>query len=112
MKRFCKVVGLKADKIDAYNALHAAVWPGVEAMITACNMHNFSIFLRQFPDGNHYLVMYFEYVGTDYAADMKQMAADPTTQEWWKLTDPLQEPFPDRAAGDWWADLDEAYHLD
>jgi uroporphyrinogen decarboxylase len=29
------------------------------------------------------LFAYFEYHGTDYAADMAKMAADPKTQEWW-----------------------------
>ena len=44
------------------------------------------------------LFAYFEYVGDDFAADMAKMAADPMTQDWWKFTDPLQEPLPDRRA--------------
>jgi L-rhamnose mutarotase len=38
------------------------------------------------------------------------MADDPETKRWWTLTDPCQEPFPDRPAGDWWVDLKEVCH--
>ncbi len=97
LKRYGKVIGVKAEKLDEYLRLHAAVWPEVNAMISACNMRNFTIFHRTLPDGKHYLFMYFEYVGDDFEADMRRMAADPTTQKWWKLTDPCQEPLPGRA---------------
>lgn len=112
VKRYGKVIGLRADKIEEYKRLHADVWPGVRDMIRACHMRNFSLFLRRLPDGRHYLFMYFEYTGTDYAADMRKMAADPETQRWWRLTDPCQEPLPDRAPGEWWADMEEVCHLD
>ena len=41
------------------------------------------------------------YVGDDYAADMAAMAADPETQRWWEITNPMQEPLPTapRASG-------------
>ena len=110
VKRYGKVIMVKEEKLAEYLRLHAAVWPGVNAMIHECNMHNFSIFHRRFPDGKHYLFMYFEYVGTDMEADTKKMAADPTTQEWWKHTDPCQEPLPDRKPGDWWSDMQEVCH--
>ncbi|MDD4175314.1 MAG: L-rhamnose mutarotase, partial [Kiritimatiellae bacterium] len=42
--------------------------------------HNYSIFLRKLPDGEYYLFSYFEYTGTDFAADCDRMAADPVTQ--------------------------------
>ena len=112
LKRYGKVIGVRAEKLAEYKRLHAAVWPEVIAMISACNMRNFTIFLRKMPDGKHYLFMYFEYVGDNYEADMKMMAADPTTQRWWKLTDPCQEPLPDRAPGEWWSDMEEVFHLD
>ena len=50
----------------------------------------------------------FKYVGTDYEADMKKMAADPTTQKWWSLVHPLQQPLPGETD---WADMKEVYHL-
>lgn len=112
VQRFGKVIGLRAEKLEEYVRLHAAVWPGVSAMIRACHIRNFSIYLRRLPDGKHYLFMYYEYTGTDHAADMAKMAADPETRHWWQLTDPCQEPLPDRAPGDWWADMTEVCHLD
>ena len=110
MKRFCKAIGLKEDKREEYERLHANVWPGVNAMITSCHISNFTIFMRQFPDGKHYLILYFEYTGTDFPSDMSKMAADLETRRWWTLTDPCQEPFSDRPAGDWWVDLKEVCH--
>ena len=60
-------------------------------MIRKCNIRNYSIYYK---DG--FLFSYYEYMGSDHDADMKLMAADPKTQEWWKLTDPCQEPLPTR----------------
>jgi L-rhamnose mutarotase len=44
MRRFGQIIGLKPDQIEAYERLHAAVWPEVLATIAACNIHNYSIF--------------------------------------------------------------------
>jgi len=107
MQRIGQIIGVKPEKFEEYKALHAAAWPGVLDMITQCNIRNYSIFHR---DG--LLFAYFEYVGNDYAADMAKMAADPLTQEWWGVTMPLQEPVATRAAGEWWADMEEVFHLD
>jgi len=112
MKRYGMVIGLKQDRIEEYKRLHAAVWPGVLKMIAECNIRNYSIYLRRLPDGNHCLFSYFEYVGKDFAADMAKMAADPTTQKWWAVCTPCQEPLPDRAEGQWWASMEEVFHCD
>ena len=112
MKRHGSIVGLREEKIEEYNRLHADVWPDVLDRIHRSNIRNYSIFLRKLPDGRHYLFSYFEYVGSDFAADMAAMAADPRTQEWWKITDPCQEPLPDRAEGEWWAAVEEVFHVD
>jgi cytidyltransferase-like protein len=37
------------------------------------------------------------------------MGADPVTRDWWKLTDPMQEPFPDRKDGEWWLQLEPGF---
>ena len=112
MKRYGLIVGLREETIEEYNRLHADVWPDVLDQIHRSNIRNYSIFLRKLPDGKHYLFSYFEYVGSDFAADMAAMAADPRTQEWWKITDPCQEPLPDRAEGEWWAAAEEVFHVD
>jgi L-rhamnose mutarotase len=110
--RYGKVIGVKAEKLEEYRRLHANVWPEVYAMMVRCNMRNFSLYLRQLPDGKHYLFMYFEYVGNDYDGDMKQLAADPTTQRWWTFTEPCQEPLANRNPGEWWSEMEEVCHND
>lgn len=110
MKRYGTVIEVKAEKLDEYKRLHAAVWPGVLALIKACNLQNYSIYLRKLPDGKYYLFSYFEYVGNDFANDMAKMAADPETQRWWAVCMPCQEPLPDRAQGEWWAGMEEVFH--
>ena len=112
MKRYGSVIGVHAEKLDEYRKLHAAVWPEVLAMIKRCHLQNYSIYLRQLDDGQHYLFSYFEYVGTDFAADMAKMAADPTTQRWWSVCMPCQQPLANRAEGEWWANMEEVFHQD
>lgn len=112
MKRYGSIIGVRPEKLEEYKKLHAAVWPGVLQMIKRCNIRNYSIFLRRMPDGNYYLFGYFEYTGSDFAADMAVMAADPTTQKWWELCKPCQSPFDDRDPGEWWAGTEEVFHVD
>lgn len=112
MQRYGSIIGLITEKRDEYKRLHAAVWPDVLAQIRQSNIRNFSIYLKQLPDGNYYLFSYFEYIGADFAADMAAMASDPRTQAWWALCKPCQRPFPDRAEGAWWADMEEVFHCD
>jgi len=107
MKRYGQVIGIRPEHVPEYVAAHAAVWPGVLATISQSNIRNYSIFLR----GDR-LFAYFEYVGDDFEADMARMAADPETQRWWEWMMPLQDPLPDRAEGEWWASMEEVFHLD
>jgi L-rhamnose mutarotase len=112
MKRYGSVIGLRDEKLEAYKTLHAAVWPDVLTMIEACHISNYSIFLRRMPDGRLYLFSYFEDTGADFAADMARMAADPTTQKWWGICSPCQQPLSDRDPGEWWAGMEEVFHAD
>jgi L-rhamnose mutarotase len=107
MQRYGSVIKVKPEKLEEYKQLHAAAWPDVLKMIAACNIRNYSIYLK-----DDFLFSYFEYTGTDFAADMAKMAADPVTQAWWKLTDPCQEPLPTRKEGEWWASMEEVFHTD
>lgn len=109
MKRYGLVLGVKPEAIEEYKRLHAAVWPDVLKQIKASNMANYSIFLRE-PE--NLLFAYYEYHGTDHAADMAKMAEDPKTQEWWAICMPLQDPLDSRAKGEWWASTEEVFHTD
>ena len=107
MKRYGMVIRVKANMVDEYKRLHANAWPEVLAMIRACNIRNYSIYLK-----GDFLFSYFEYHGNDFAGDMATMAEDPVTQRWWALTDPCQMPVDDRKPGEWWAEMDEVFHCD
>ncbi len=101
------VIKAKPEKIDYYKELHAAPWPEINAMIKKCNIRNYSIY---FKDG--YLFSYYEYTGEDFDADMKKMAADPKTQEWWGECIPCLTPLETRKEDELWASMEEVYHLD
>lgn len=109
MKRYGAVIGLNPEGIAEYKRLHADVWPDVLAQIRASNIRNYSIFLRE-PE--NLLFSYYEYVGKDHDADMAAMAADPRTQEWWDVCMPKQAPLETRAEGEWWAPMEEVFHVD
>ena len=107
MTRYGMVLRVKPEAEKEYIRCHAAVWPGVLDMIRQCNIRNYSIYLK---DG--FLFSYFEYHGADFAEDMAKMAADPTTQKWWAIMEPMQDPLPTRKPGEWWANMDEVFHTD
>ena len=107
MKRYGMMIRARPEKLDEYRELHAAVWPDVLDMIAECNIRNFSIYHK-----DRWLFSYFEYVGDDFDADMAKMAADPTTQRWWDICKPCQEPIATRSEGEWWADMEEVFHCE
>jgi L-rhamnose mutarotase len=107
MKRYGMVINVKPENFEQYKRLHAAVWPAVLDMIKQCNIRNYSIYHK---DG--FLFSYFEYEGTDFKADMAKMAADQTTQKWWDLCKPCQTPLETRAPGEWWANMEQVFHMD
>jgi len=111
-RRFGAVIGLKPEKLDEYVRLHANAWPEVLSTIRKCHIRNYSIYLGKLDDGKLYLFSYFEYAGDDFEADMKRMAADPKTQEWWTLTDPCQVPPKHRKPGEHWMAIREVFHTD
>ena len=107
MKRYGLVLGLKPEGVEEYRRLHADVWPDVLSQIERSNLRNYSIFLKE-PE--NLLFAYYEYHGTDHDADMRLMAADPRTQEWWAICMPLQKPLDTRKEGEWWAEMTEIFH--
>lgn len=107
MQRYAQVIRLRPEQEAEYIRYHADVWPTVLNTIADCHIRNYSIFLH-----GGILFAYFEYHGTDYAADMRRMAADPETQRWWKIMDPMQVPLADAPAGSRWTELREVFHFD
>jgi len=107
IQRVASVIRLRPDKEDEYRALHKEVWPAVLSTLRRVGVTNYTIFLR---DG--FLFSYLEYVGDDYEKALTEIAADPSTQEWWTYTDPCQQPIDYARTGEWWAEAEEIFHLD
>jgi len=106
-KRFGQMIRLKPEGAQEYIRHHTAVWPKVLSKIKDCNIQNYSIYFK-----DNYLFAYFEYTGIDFEADMENMAADPETQRWWNVVKPLMEPLSSRNEGEFWANMEEVFHLD
>jgi L-rhamnose mutarotase len=109
MQRMGMMIGLKPDKVAEYKRLHAAVWPEILTLISDCNIRNYTIFLKE-PE--NLLFGTWEYHGTNFEADMAKMAADAKNQEWWSVCMPCQQPLDTRKEGEWWAMMEEVFHLD
>ena len=107
MKRFGQTIRLKPGKAQEYIKYHADVWPGVLEMIKKCNISNYSIYFR-----DDRLFAYFEYTGDDFEGDMQRMADDPETRRWLAVMKPMQDPYENREPGEYWANMQEVFHLD
>jgi L-rhamnose mutarotase len=109
MRRMGSVIGLRPEKTAEYKRLHADVWPDVLAMISACNIRNYTIFLKE-PE--NLLFAYWEHHGSSFEGDSAKMAADPRTQAWWAVCGPCQQPLGTHKAGEWWAAMEPVFHHD
>lgn len=109
MKRMGHVIGLKQEHLAEYKRLHSEVWPEVLDRLRQSNITNYSIFLRE-PE--MLMFSYWEYVGQDFERDSAAIAADPVTRDWWQICGPMQRPFDSRAEGEWWAPMEQVFHLD
>ncbi|HZZ20255.1 MAG TPA: L-rhamnose mutarotase [Opitutaceae bacterium] len=98
---------VRPERFEEYKRYHEAVWPGVLERISASNMRNYTIYHH---DG--FLFASFEYWGDDFDADMKLMATDIETRRWWAIMEPMQNPVATRQPGQWWAKMDEVFHVD
>jgi L-rhamnose mutarotase len=105
-QRVGMVIGIKPDRIAAYEAVHAASNPGVRDLLTKYHMHNFSIFLHQLDNGKYYLFGCYEYTGDDFKADMEKLSAEPRNIEWLSTADPMQIPLSGEQS---WSIMREVY---
>ena len=107
MKRFGQMIRLNPEDAPEYIRLHSDVWPGVLNMIRQCNISNYSIYFK-----DNWLFAYFEYTGDNFKADMEKMAKDEETLKWWDVVKPLMDPVETRSPGEFWADMEEIFHVD
>ena len=125
-RRFGAAIRLVPEQFDRYTELHDAVWDAVLDRMYQSNIRNFTIYFHK---ETNTMFQHFEWIGhwkqssslskeeesALFEADMKAIAEDPITREWWIECEPCQEPFaqfpkgakPPSAGGsdDWWAPL-------
>ena len=92
----------RSDEIDGQKLTHAC--PSAD-----------SIFLTMQPRPT--LFASFKYVGDAFDADMKRMAENPKVQEWWRMTDGMQESPVEGAVGSkegpgWWGQTEEVFYME
>ena len=97
---FGSIIGLKKEFETQYKILHQHTFPAVLECISHTNISDYTIFLHE-----GVLFSHMVYTGTDFDADMKIMAGDAVTRQWWQLTDNMQQPFGFRKENEWWAGL-------
>ncbi|PWJ48955.1 L-rhamnose mutarotase [Faecalicatena contorta] len=103
---FGQIGRLKAEKIQEYKELHAAVWPDVLKKIKDCCLENYSIFIKE-----DLVFAYFEYTGNNYEMDMRRMAEDVMTQKWWKLTKPCFTKLNVNSNEPFYENMESIFHL-
>ena len=109
VQRYGMVIGVKPEMVESYNYIHANPWPEVLAAIKDGNLRNYPIYMTRIED-RYYIFGYFEYVGTDFGADMTMVDTQPATIAWMKFTDnACQLPIPTRAEGEWWANMEQIF---
>lgn len=98
---------LKSDMVEEYKKLHASPWPEVLKTIHDCNLRNYSIFIQ-----DNIVFSYFEYIGSDYDADMQKMENDPYTQKWWKHTKPCFQKFAFAMNSEFYHDMTRIFYIE
>ena len=105
--RYASVIGLVPEMEAKYRELHGSVWPEVVAAIKKAHIVDYFIHRVELA-GKPYLFSSFTYTGSDFAADMKSIADDPTTRDkWWPLCMACQERLPGTPAGEQWLALEQ-----
>ena len=108
VQRMGMVIGVRPEKLALYRELHDNPWPEIDASMRTAHIQNFTIFLRE-PE--NLLFGYWEYSGTDYAADMKVLDGLAVQKKWKALTDPCQARLATAKEGEWWCFMPEIYHF-
>jgi len=107
MKRYGIVIKVKPGKLEEYKKIHSEIWPEVSKIIFQHNIRNFSIYNK-----DDFLFGYFGYVGSNVKKDFEKMSSEPIYKKWLSITNSMQVPLETRSKGEWWAFMEEVFHLD
>ncbi len=106
MQRFADVIRVPAEKYAEYVEKHDHIWPNIVEMMRQAHIENFTIFHR---DG--YLFKYFEYTGDDFQADMEKLNSYEEHSRWLEFTAVCQQPVETAKENEWWAPMEEIFHI-
>jgi L-rhamnose mutarotase len=105
MRRFGQRIDVRPARIEDYERLHAEPWPAVLDQIRRSNIRNYTIFR----DAEN-LFAYFEYVGSDFAADMAAMASRSRDAALVGADRRDAGAAPRPGARSWWKTIREIFH--
>jgi L-rhamnose mutarotase len=98
----------RAASIDRYKDYHRAVWPEVIEGLQLIGISKMKIFLI-----GRRLFMYFEAPDDfEIGRDFPRYMASRRVKEWDDTMRTFQEPVPEAAEGEWWAEMEEVFDLD
>jgi L-rhamnose mutarotase len=107
MERFGHVIRVQPGMLERYKTLHANVWPENLKLIRDSNLRNYTIYSK-----DDLLFAHYEYVGMDFSADMAKIGASPVNTAWQAECNPCFLPLETRKPGEWWARMDDIFHMD
>ncbi len=107
MKRFGLTLNLKPETVEVYKEHHRRVWPEVEAGLRGIGIKEMTIFLI----GRRLFMYSLTEDSFNWDSDFSSYMEDPRCAVWQKLMNGFQEPVADARPGEWWAMMEEVYHL-
>jgi L-rhamnose mutarotase len=114
MKRYGRVIGIKAKDVARYKELHETgnVPQMVLDGIKQENISNYSIYVHPMENGDWCIFSHFEYIGSDLAADLAAIRNDPVANKYMKLAPELFVPWESRGNKSYpWAMMEEVFYL-
>ena len=113
-KRFGAAIFIHPDKYEEYKTLHDNIWPEVLQRLKTSNIRNYTVY---YCDKLNLLFSHLEYIGSDFAEDVKAISSDLKFREWWKICEPHQKPIEhegkppsEGGQGNWWYPCAETWH--
>jgi len=108
VKRYGLTLNLKPETLEVYKEHHRRVWPEVEAGLKRIGIREMTIFLT----GRRLFMYAVTEEGFNWDTDFVSYLEDPVCAAWQKLMDGFQAPVPEAGPGEWWARMEEVYHLE
>lgn len=110
-QRFCELIALNPDRVEEFQKLHEKIPQAVRNAIRQKGFRNYSVFICSTKD-QVYAIRYYEYIGEEYVAAIRELEADPEYKAWRNAWEECQVTLMPLATGHWWAPSKEICHLE